>query len=383
MATVNLLDEVTPKLIAMGLMALRTTCVMPRLVNRDYDTIAQQKGSTVDVTIPSAVVVNEVAPQNISPSTQALAPTSIPLVLSEWKEAPFFLTDKDMKQAMEGLVPMQVSEAVAALAVDANAYILNQYKDIGTYHGVYGTGVNVELFISTATDSGTKDANTASKLLNINKAPRTDRRFVIDPQAEAQALNLRAFQDMSFNGADYGIKEGTIHRKLGFDWFMDQQIPVHTTTATGYTTSATAVTGATSLSVTGTHDLVQGDVFYLTGQTPRTQYAVTSVNTDSTAINIRPALTGDVASAQAMVIASSHTVNLAFHRDCIAFATRPLEDEGTGFGNMISAQTDPVSGLSLRLEISREHKRSRFSFDMLYGAAVVRPELGCRVAGAV
>ena len=376
----NTLDEVTPKLLAQGLMALRTTCVMPRLVNRDYDTIAQQKGSTVDVPIPSAVNVSEVSPSNVTPVTQNIAPTSVPIVLSEWKEAPFFLTDKDMKQAMEGTVPMQVSEAVAALAVDANAYILNQYVRIPTYYGTFGTTDNTELFISSANESGTKDANQASKLLNINKAPRMDRRFVIDPQAEAQALNLRAFQDMSFNGADYGIKEGQIHRKLGFDWFMDQQVPVHTASAaTDLATAAVVAVGATSLTYDGTNAvMVVGDIFKLHGQT--SEHLVLTA-TDA-AITFKPALTIAAADNQAITLAASHTVNLAFHRDCIAFATRPLEDEGTGLGNMISAQTDPVSGLSLRLEISREHKRNRFSFDMLYGANVVRPELGCRVAGA-
>ena len=358
----------------------------PRLVNRDYDTIAQQKGTTVDVPIPSAVNVSDVTPSNVNPVTQNISPTSVPIVLSEWKEAPFFLTDKDMKQAMLGTVPMQASEAVSALAVDANAFILGMYEEIGAYHGVF-TGDNVELFLTTATESGTKDANQASKLLNINKAPRQDRRFVIDPQAEAQALNLRAFQDMSFNGADYGIKEGTIHRKLGFDWFMDQQIPVHTTAAGASGAVDIAVNhaagyaaGTTTMTVDGTiGDIAKGDVFEVAGAA--TSYAV--VSTTATSITFRPGLNGSVVDNASISVAPSHTVNLAFHRDCIAFATRPLEDEGTGLGNMISAQTDTISGLSLRLEISREHKQNRFSYDMLYGAAVVRPELGCRVAGAV
>ena len=381
----NSLNEVTPKLLAQGLMALRSTCVMPRLVNRDYDTIAQQKGSTVDVPIPSAVAVNEVAAANFAPETQNVAPTSVPIVLDRWKEAPFFLTDKDMKQAMQGTVPMQASEAASALAVDANAYILGLYVDIGTYHGKFdesGAIPNTELFVGTATESGTKDANQASKLLNINLAPRTDRRFVIDPNAEAQALNLRAFQDMSFNGADYGIKEGQIHRKLGFDWFMDQQVPTHSNDPTlNNGVDVDAAIGATTVSVGSMAvPAVKGDIFHFAG-VKTDHYLVTSAT--ATSISFTPALKTAVIDTTKIHFAAPHVVNLAFHRDCIAFATRPLEDEGTGLGTMISAHTDPISGLSLRLEISREHKRNRFSYDMLYGASVVRPELGCRVAGAI
>jgi hypothetical protein len=42
---------------------------------------------------------------------------------------------------------------------------------------------------------------------------------------------------------------------------------------------------------------------------------------------------------------------------------------------------DEVSGLSLRLEVSRQYRQVQWSFDALYGAAVIRPQLGVWIAG--
>ena len=309
----NDLSKVVDKLLAQGLLALRGTCVMPRLVNSDYSNLAAQQGASIDVPIPSAIKAQAVTPGATSQDTGDISPVSATIKLDRWMEAPFYLTDKDLMEANRGVIPMQASEAVKAIANDVNATLLGLGRK---FYGMVGTP-------GTTPFSTVVDATNARKVLNRQLAPVNDRRIVLDPDAEAAALGLSGFADVSKSGDARPIIDGTIGRKYGFDWAMDQQVP--TFEASVMTEGALTVNGANE--------------------------------------------------------AGAQVVSLAFHRDAIAFATRPLMDSANGLGNLIQSAVDPVSGLSLRLEVSREHKRTRFSYDILYGADVVRRELGCRIAG--
>ena len=309
----NDLSKVVDKLLAQGLLALRGTCVMPRLVNSDYSNLAAQQGASIDVPIPSAIKAQAVTPGATSQDTGDISPVSATIKLDRWMEAPFYLTDQDLMEANRGVIPMQASEAVKAIANDVNATLLGLGRK---FYGMVGTP-------GTTPFSTVVDATNARKVLNRQLAPVNDRRIVLDPDAEAAALGLSGFADVSKSGDARPIIDGTIGRKYGFDWAMDQQVPSFE--ASVMTEGALTVNGANE--------------------------------------------------------AGAQVVSLAFHRDAIAFATRPLMDSANGLGNLTQSAVDPVSGLSLRLEVSREHKRTRFSYDILYGADVVRRELGCRIAG--
>jgi hypothetical protein len=380
--------EVIPKILAQGLLALRQNCVMPRLVNSDYSKEAAMKGSAVTIPIPSAVPVQQVTPGAYSNVTNDSAPTSATLTLDKWYEAPFYLSDKDVMEVMRGVIPMQASEAIKSLANQVNGDIMALYKDIPYVAGT----PNVTPFAST-----TQAATDVRKVLNINLAPLSDRRMVIGPDAEANALGLRQFTDFSFTGEVDGIRNARLNEKLGFMWAMDQAIPTHTPgTVGGDGTTATKVktetaVGSTSLVVTvgasNALDLNKGDVINIAGDT--NPYVVTAdaagnATTDVT-LSIYPGLKA-IAAADAEVTCigtsgTAYTVNLGFHRDAFAFATRPLVDSVDGLGNYIKSAVDPVSGMALRLEVTREHKRTRYSFDVLYGVTTVRRELACRLLG--
>lgn len=372
------LSALTPKLLAQGLLALRSNCIMPRLVNRDYDTMAAMHGASVDVPIPAAVAVQDVAPGPTPPATADITPTSVSIPLDQWKEAPFYLTDKDMLQAMQGVIPMQASEAISALASTVDTYILGLYKGVYGYVGTAGTTP----FSVNATDVNNTTANAAdlARVLNEQLAPKNDRRVVLNPAAEAKALGLPAFTNVSFSGSMYGIQEGELNRKLGFDWFMDQNVLTHTNTGgTGFlVNTASAAVGQTTLIVdTGSVAPLAGDIFTVAGDSQT--YVITAATT--TLFTFQPALKKAPADDALITFKATHVVNLAFQRNAIAFATRPLEDTNMGLGGITQSAVDPVSGLALRLEITREHKRTRFSYDILYGGKLVRPQLAARLAG--
>ena len=378
----NSLAVVAPKLLAQGLLALRENAVMPRLVNRDYESEAATKGATVTIPIPSAIADRAVAPDVVPPASVDSAPTQALIPLDQWREAPFHLTDKEVLESIDGIIPMQASEAVKSLVNFANAFIMSKYKGIYGVFGAAGT---------TPFADNTSEATGSRKVLNNQLAPLDNRRFVIDPDAEANALDLRAFQDMSFSGSAEAIVEGKINRKLGFDWFMDQQVPTHIAgLATGTPlTDGTFVVGVTSIVTDGwTNDitgiLLEGDIITFAGDSQT--YVVTAdvdsgATTGPATIPIAPGLQLALADGVAITVTADHVVNLAFHRDAFAFASRPLKDSAQGLGSIIETATDPVSGLSLRLEISRQHKQTQFSYDMLFGAALVRRELAVRAFG--
>lgn len=228
----NDLSKVVDKLLAQGLLALRGTCVMPRLVNSDYSNLAAQQGASIDVPIPSAIKAQAVTPGATSQDTGDISPVSATIKLDRWMEAPFYLTDKDLMEANRGVIPMQASEAVKAIANDVNATLLGLGRK---FYGMVGTP-------GTTPFSTVVDATNARKVLNRQLAPVNDRRIVLDPDAEAAALGLSGFADVSKSGDARPIIDGTIGRKYGFDWAMDQQVP--TFEASVMTEGALTVNGA-------------------------------------------------------------------------------------------------------------------------------------------
>jgi len=386
MANTNL-DNITPKLLAQGLLALRQNAVMTRLVNRSYDTLAAVKGAVINVPLPSAI-----AARDVSPSATIVTNTDSDIAVAQvtldfWKAADFFLTDKEAAEVDGGFMPMQASEAIKSLANAVDAYIMS--KHVGFY-GAAGTAG------TTPFNTSLTVAGTARKLLNKQLAPMDNRAGVLDPDAESNFLLNANILQADQRGDDRGLVDGSIGRKLGFDWFMDQNVTTYTpgtAWVTGFTVATAAVAaGATTISIQekgGDHaagTIKAGDIFTLGGSTQqyvvRTAIATVTVSASGAfSIAVYPAIASAHLSSVALtVIGTAYVANLAFHRDALAWASRPLGDLSTS-GNTVMSAADPVSGIALRIEVIRQNKQTKFEYDILGGANFVRREYGAKILG--
>jgi len=382
----NTLTDVMPKILSSALDTLREKAVMPRLVNSDYSEEAASKGAVINVPVPTALTAQDVVPGPYSQTTADLTLNTVQIPLNFWKEAPFYLTDKDLMEIMDGVPNMQIKEAAKALANAVDLSLLNLYTGIYNFTGTPGTTP----FAVSSSPQGIEAIN-ARKILSKWLAPEDDRRIVLNLDAEANALGLPAFQYYLNAGTDATIREGQIGRKLGFDWYSDQisvtaPKPSLSTLTINLPTAVTAGSSTATFSAgTLTGSVAPGDIFSVAGDSQT--YVVTApANAASNAITVQfaPKSLVNWNANSAVTFRDSHAVNLAFHRDAFALAVRPLQDNAMMSelgGSLYQTMTDPVTGIPLRLEVRREYKRVRWSLDLLWGVGLVRPQFACRIAG--
>jgi P22 coat protein - gene protein 5 len=377
----NILDAVVPRILAAGSVALRENAVMARLVRTDFSIEPHSRGKSVDVPIPSAIPVTDVVPSGTFPVATDLTPTFVPIQLTQWKESKFTLTDKEVTQIMEGYMPLQIPEAARSLANAIDLDLLNLYRDVYGFagfanvtpfqngQGVVGPDVRYDLGAS-------RDAR---RVLNRQLCPVDNRRIVLDVDAEANATAITAFAAAYASADTNVITNGVIGHKQGFDWNMDQSVLRHNTGSTGtYIFTAAAAANVSTIAVTNGGGVpIAGDVFTIAGQV---QPYVLRAGSTTTSWNISPPLRAAVPANTVITLVASHVANLAFHRDAFGLVMRPL-DEAMTPGSIIETFVDDLTGIPLRLEITRQNKQTTYSFDVLYGVATIRAAMACRILG--
>jgi hypothetical protein len=387
MAISNTLSAILPKILARGLLSLRTRVNMTKLVNLDYAMEAKKKGTTIDIPIASDITVGDVAPAAYPAAPSNLTPATVQITLNNWKQASFGLTDKELGQieAQTDFIPLEMSAAFEGLAAAINDSVFAEYKGVYGFEGTGGTtpfGAGVE--VTSATE--------LRKLLNKQKAPRMDRRGVLDFDAEASALALSQFSDADKVGSSEVKINGEIGRKFGLDWYADDGVPQHTAGTIGsadlLVNGAHATTGVTTVSMVTAvgGDLNEGDILTIAGDS-QSGYAVGANVTLAAGVagdvTITPGLKVACTGSEAVTLMPTHRVNLGFHRDAFALAMRAPDAALKEVYSPENSYTmaDPVSGLVFRLEVIRMYKQVMWELDCLWGVKLVRAALAARLAG--
>ena len=379
LVTTNILGTV----VSMGLDTLRERLALVMIANRDYETeiTAAKRFATVNVSVPAEVATRNVVPDVVPPSVTAVTPTSIPVTLDQWEEAAFAMDSKGLAQVDRGIVPMQSKEAIKGLANFIEDHLWTQLgPTIFGYAGVAGT-------TPFATDTG--EYLDARKVGNNQLMDLEDRFMVLDTDAEANALGLRAFQDASFGGGDGVILKGQMGSKLGAMWLMSQRVKTHTagtndgaaqTDASGYALGIKTIT----LDSAGTGTILVNDIILFAGDTQT--YVVTTGDSnvaDGGTISFEPGLKIAIpASTTVITTKQTFVKNLLIQRNCLTFAMAPLLETIEVPGAALTALAiDEDSGLALRLEVSKQHRQIQWAYDALFGAEVIRATHAVWLAG--
>ena len=395
MALANTVTSLIPKIIAArGLNVLRENSIMARLVRNESDMAAASKGDVMTFYKGSALTVKDVTIGATPPVPANTNDNPKYVTLNQWKKVDFGIDDKEIGEILDTthFIPYQMEEAMLALANTIDSYILAKYTSIYNYSGTAGT---------TPFASNLNAYRDARAALNADNAKQENWRCVLNPWAEANAVVLEQFMAADrAAGAGPTIIKGAIGTKLGTDWYLDQNMPTHTAgnwtnneaASLGGVVLAAATAGTSTFILRGVSttntvggNLKVGDVFTIAGDLQpyrvKTDVSVAIGVSATLIVTCDPVLRVTIAASAAVTfgggpIPADSVTNLLFHRDAFIFASRPMVGKSAYFGapgHFATTIQDPISGISLRLEVIREYKQWLFDFDVLYGATLTEP----------
>lgn len=380
----NDLQNVADILIDAAAVALRNNAILPLLVNRDMQSEAAEFGKVIQVPIYASMTVGDVTAGSLG-TAQDIKPQLVDVKLDQWKEIPFVLSDKEMAEVDVNRVvlPPVMARAVAAMADAVHTYISSKL-----YRAAWANE-------AAESSAAVADIIALRKAMNTNNVPKdSDRHLVVSADIGAQLLLLAAFHEADKVGETTAMREGSLGRKFGFNMFEMNSLPSHTEGDFAGTGDATAAFlgfsgGYTDIGVTRTSGTMKpGDaitfaghaqVYSVLGKVVNGALVESDLTTTGT-IRVMPTLKVTLAGTEAITHANAtHALGgIAFHRNAMAFATRPLQTTTTP-GAIVSQTTDPISGLSLRLTVTYIGHQLRWTLDMLYGGHVVYSEMLARL----
>lgn len=358
-------------------------------IHRGYDRerTSVTKGSTIQINQPSTLTTQAGG----TGTTNDLTTKKIDLVMDDWREVKFAVTDKELAYSGEQIINIHIKPAVYALANYIETKLTDLYKSVPWSYDVGATPA-------------------ASDIINCRKVLRDnagaildystgDVHFAIDSTLEAAFLGLNLFHEAATTGQGNNTEAlmyGSLGTRFGVEHFVQQTLATHTsgTVISGENDVAGALTadasaGDTSIAVDGlnaSETIVAGDSFVIAGNSQRyVATATTTLTTGAGTISCYPALVTDYSNNDVVTFetigstnyADKYFSNLMFHKDAFAIALAPLPEIGDGIGAHMATITDPRTGLSIRSRLAYIDASAtvNVTLDILFGYKCIQPNM--------
>ena len=392
-----------------ALMVLENETVFTKQVNREYSSKFAEDGAKIGTVLNVRKPPRYIGRTGQGLSLEDAIETSIPVALTTQFGVDIAFTTQDLKLSIDDFRERFLEPAYATVANKIDYDGMQLFKQVFNEVGTPGTVPNSLL---TYLNAGVALDNQA--------APRDrSRAMVIGPQMDATIVDALKGLFHSSSKIEEQYDKGMMGITGGWKFSMDQNTPVFTTGTQGGTPVLSATVGQTgsSIATTGwtasTLVLNQGDIVQFAGC-----YSVNPQNRQSTGILANWVVTANVTSGSGAGAASipvagpgglgivtsgpfqnasasptangAVTVNgatavtsprgLGFHKNAFTFVSADLPQ--VGGVDMCGRAGLPQIGLSTRIirayDINTDRLPTRT--DVLYGWAVLYPELACRVA---
>ena len=379
----NILGNYSPLFYANeALVLLRKQLGMAARVYRDYERERRSfdRGDTITIRKPANFTV-----QDAPSSAQDINTENVNIVLNQWKEVKFALTDKERAYTDERIIAEHIEPATYAIADSIDIALAGLYKDI-PWVSDYGSATDHTVIVA------------ARKIMFDNGVPMDNMwHYMVDSGLEAGFLNASTvLTGTAPNATENALLRGSLGQRYGVEVFSSQNAQSHTpgtaSQAAGDKAGAVNISGgllkgATSMvvqSFTGSETIKAGDTFIIAGNTQR--YAVTadvtlSGGAGTIAFTPPAVVTYPTASVVTLGTApndAAHSVSLMFHRNAFALAMASLPMDLPGAEAYTAV--DDRSGLSIRARRFYDGNNSKLfmAMDVLYGVKTLDPNMAVR-----
>jgi hypothetical protein len=293
----NSVDSLIPELWAQESLAiLEENMVMARLVHRDFSPLVAAYGDVVNTRRAGEFTTKRKTAADSVVSQDATA-TNVAVPLDQHVYVTFTIKDSESSLSFKDLVEMFMQPAAMQMARGVDRAL------VGQAHAFFANKVGR---LAEMTSSNAKDfVLDAREKMNVNKAYAAGRNLVLCPSAETSMLKTELFVAADKRG-DMGsaLEEARLGRILGFDCFLDQNVPNRTRTLADTVTcnhtagAAPGDTGNKACTATGNGGDATGFVgcfVWLTGEGQPHWITAMTESTNLTGITLNSAYVNTVA----------------------------------------------------------------------------------------